>query len=293
MARVHTTTAGFLPGWSGAHVPNAVVLQRGADLDRFVTGQQDWVAGLAEPLRRQPGVSRVPALGTRPVCERPYVRTGPFRSTGILDTDGGVSPTRLQVVIPGPYTITSMIDDQHAPDEFETFQAVTDWLEAEIDRVPPHHGAMLLEPALVDREPGPNIVAELPRVIDRLAGPLSAPILHTWGGSPSPKVHAYLLDADIHAVGYDCAASPEGTAELLAEFGTTGALALGCLDATNGIGLAAETITELIERFLDRAFASTADPVYVLPNRPLAELPIESIAAMLVELGRIERERTP
>lgn len=290
MVRVVTTTAGFFPGWSRGGPPDVLSLQRQAGLDRLVTGQQDWVGWLAEPLRRQPAVSRVPAVETGDDTQPGYVRTGAFQSTGILSPEIDGRMDRFQVVLPGPYTLSTMLDDRRARDDGESVADIVRWLRHEIDECPAHRSVLILEPALVKQPPPSDIVEILPNQLDRLVKPLSDPVVYPWGGSVSPKTYAYLMDANLHAIGYDIIADSPGAIELIAEFGSPDAVALGCLDAIAGIGMSAPIITERLETIRSRSRMAAVDHLYVLPNRPLATLPVGTIQPLLEELGAVDRE---
>lgn len=152
---------------------------------------------------------------------------------------------------------------------------------------------MILEPALVHRPPTDDIAARLAALLDRVVAPLSDPILYPWGGALTEKVHAHALDADLHAMGYDAIADADGVVDLIAEFGTTDALAFGIVDAETGVGIRAEVIAERAETLRSRAFAEGTSPTYLLPNRPLAALPMGTVEPMLAELGSVERRVAP
>lgn len=293
MGRAITTTAGFLPVQPTDDPSDPVELQGLVGLDRIVTGQRTWARRLGEPLARQDSVSRIPAVTADGGTGPSYVRTGPFRPTGILRNDAGIDPDRLQVILPGPYTLFSMIDDRSAVDAIASLHAIADWLRAEVDLAPTHRTAMVLEPALVDDPPSDDVAESLPEIIDRVIGRLDDPIVYPWGGALTAKVHAHLLDADLHALGYDVVTDRGGCVELMAEYGTADAVALGCLDASAGVGLGADTIARRVEAILGDAFARTVDPIYLLPSHPLAALPRTTVEPMLAELGQVSRELTP
>lgn len=290
MVAVVTTTAGFFPGWSRGGPPEALSIQRQAGLDRLVTGKQDWVSWLAEPLRRQPAVSRVPAVETRGDDRPGYVRTGAFQSTGILCPELKDRTDQFQVVIPGPYTLSTMLDDPRARDAGETVADITEWLRKEIDDCPAHRTALILEPALVKQPPSSDIIEMLPEQLDRLVTPLNDPVVYPWGGTVTPTAYAYLMDANLHAIGYDIIADSAGAIELIAEFGSPDGVALGCLDAIAGIGVSAPIIIERLETVRSRSRMADVDHLYVLPNRPLATLPVGTIQPLLDELGAVDRE---
>jgi 5-methyltetrahydropteroyltriglutamate--homocysteine methyltransferase len=271
--------------------------QRDAGLDRVVEGQLRWDDMLAHPLTIHPAVETGGIV-------RYYDNNNFYReatvadeltfsgdvaaeleaTAAVRDTHGIEAP--LQAVLPGPYTLSQLAEDDHYGDEAAFLDAVADFLAAEVDAFPDHATLFLLEPSLVTDPPGDGPDERASDAIDRVARASDGTVVtHTYWGALTEKVYAHLLDADIDAVGVDLLHGRDDTLYNLNEYGVTDEVALGLVDGQNTRIESAETVADRIEWAQDQVVATTFDRVYATATTELFYLPVASYRAKLAALA--------
>jgi len=123
--------------------------------------------------------------------------------------------------------------------------------------------------------------------IDAVARATSADVVvHTYWAAFEEVTYAHLLDAAIDGVGYDLVTAPEASAEVAAEYGTPGSVALGVVDGQNTRVESPDLLRERVEWFEDRLpGAVDLDTVYVTSNTELFHLPVNRFEEKLAALG--------
>jgi len=268
------------------------VIDRQADagLDRVVEGQLRWDDMLAHPL----AVSE--AVETRGIVRyydnnnfyREAVVVDDLRATGDVAAELGaadVEETRLQGVLPDPYTLADLATDEHYGDEAALLEAVTDMLAEEVRQCPPMETLFLLAPSLVTAPPG-EAGERVAEAIDAVATAADAEVvLYPYWGALTEKAHAHVLDADIDALGYDLVSEPDDNLYNAQEYGTTDDVALGLVDGRNTLVESPETVRERIDWF-DDGTSGGYDRVYATANTELFYLPVNKFEAKLEALAR-------
>jgi 5-methyltetrahydropteroyltriglutamate--homocysteine methyltransferase len=270
-----------------------VEAQHDAGLDRVVEGQLRWDDMLAHPLCvhdsvRTEGIVRY--YDNNNFYREPVVE-------GELDFDGDVAAELeaaadltddLQAVLPGPYSLAALATDEHYGDERAFLAAVAEFLAGEAAAFPEDVETLfLLEPSLVTDAPGEGLDEAASAAVDEVAAAADAEVVvHTYWGAFDERVHAHLLDADVDALGYDLVTAPEASADLVAEYGTKDAVALGLVDGQNTLVESPATIDERVAWFEDRLpDASAPDTAYLTSNTELFYLPVSKFDAKLQALG--------
>ncbi|MFB6133523.1 MAG: 5-methyltetrahydropteroyltriglutamate--homocysteine methyltransferase [Halanaeroarchaeum sp.] len=267
--------------------------QRDAGLDLIVEGHARWDDMLAHPLAVHDNVETggiVRYYDNNNFYRDPVVR-------GDLDFDGDMAADLeaaasltddLQAVAPSPYSLAELATDEHYEDESVFFDAVTDFLAAEIEAFPPAvETVFLLDPSLVTNPPGDDRVEHVSEGIDRVANAADADVvLHPYWGALTERVHAHVLDADIDALGYDLVTDHEANLHNIAEYGTTEDVALGVVDGQNTLVEDPETILERVE-WIDQQTPSAQEfeTVYLTSNTELFYLPVNRFEAKLNALA--------
>ena len=263
-----------------------------AGLDRVVEGQLRWDDMLAHPLAVHDAVE------TRGLV-RYYDNNNFYREpvvTGALDADGDVAselaalgerPDPIQAVLPGPYSLAELATDAHYGDDEEFLAAVGRFLAGEVEAFPAVETLFLLEPSLVTDPPGTARGEAVGEAIDAVATAADADVVvHTYWDAFEDGTYAHLLDARIDGVGYDLIAAPDASAEVAAEYGTPGSVAVGVVDGQNTLVESPETIRERVEWFEARLpEAVDVETVYVTSNTELFYLPVNRFEEKLAALG--------
>jgi len=275
-----------------------VELQESAGLDRVVEGQARWDDMLAHPLAVHDDVD------TRGIV-RYYDNNNFYRDPvveGELDADGDVAAELsaaseltedLQAVLPGPYTLADLATDEYYGDDEEFLAAISEFLAGEAGAFPDAETLFLLEPSLVTSPPeedaeglagvGPERASE---AVDAVAGATDADVVvHGYWGGYEERVHAFLLDAAIDAVGYDLVSDHEAATYLVQEYGTKDDVALGLVDGQNTRVETADRVAERIEWFGEQVPVSEFDTTYVTSNTELFYLPTNKFEAKLAALA--------
>ena len=269
--------------------------QQAAGLDRIVEGQLRWDDMIAHPLAVHDAVE------TRGIV-RYYDNNNFYREPvveGELTADGDVGAELdaaaelvddgLQAVLPGPYSLADLATDEYYGDEDAFLDAIADFLAAETDAFPEIETLFLLEPSLVTDSPvdGGERASE---AIDTVAKAADADVVvQTYWGALKEKVHAYLLDAGIDAVGYDLVSDHEQAIYNINEYGTTDDVALGLVDGQNTLVETPAEIRERIEWFLEQT-TNDVETVYATPNTELFYLPVNKFEAKLESLAEAASE---
>ncbi|WEL17595.1 Methionine synthase II (cobalamin-independent) [Halorhabdus sp. SVX81] len=274
---------------------DVIEAQQAAGLDRVVEGQLRWDDMLAHPL------SVHDAVETRGIV-RYYDNNNFYREPvveGELTFDGDVgaeldaaaelAEEGLQAVLPGPYSLADLATDEYYGDEAAFLDAIADFLAEETGSFPDVETLFLLEPSLVTDPPadGGEHASE---AIDTVADAIDADVVvQTYWGALEEKVHAYLLDAGIDAVGYDLVSDHEQAIHNVNEYGTTDDVALGLVDGQNTLVETPAEIRERIEWFLGET-TNDFETIYATPNTELLYLPDNKFEAKLDALAAATTE---
>ena len=272
--------------------------QEAAGLDRIVEGQARWDDMLAHPLAVHDNVE------TRGIV-RYYDNNNFYRDPvvqGELDPSGDVPgelqaaaklTDDLQAVLPGPYTLSDLATDEYYGDDEEFLAAVTDFLVGELSAAPAVETLFLLEPSLVTNPPeedadglagvGPERASEAVKSVVNATD--ADVVVHGYWGVFEERTHAFLLDADVDALGYDLVSDHEQATYLVQEYGTEADVALGLIDGQNTKVETPERVRERIEWFQEQTPVSEYDTVYVTPNTELFYLPTNKLEAKLEALA--------
>ncbi|WEL21476.1 Methionine synthase II (cobalamin-independent) [Halorhabdus sp. BNX81] len=274
---------------------DVIEAQQAAGLDRVVEGQLRWDDMLAHPL------SVHDAVETRGIV-RYYDNNNFYREPvveGELTFDGDVgaeldaaaelAEEGLQAVLPGPYSLADLATDEYYGDEAAFLDAIADFLAEEAGAFPEVETLFLLEPSLVTDPPadGGEHASE---AIDTVADAIDADVVvQTYWGALEEKVYAYLLDADIDAVGHDLVSDHEQAIHNVNEYGTTDDVALGLVDGQNTLVETPAEIRERIEWFLGET-TNDFETIYATPNTELLYLPDNKFEAKLDALAAATTE---
>jgi len=272
-----------------------VANQRDAGLDRIVEGQGRWDDMLAHPLTVHDSVETggiVRYYDNNNFYRDPRV-VGDLTASGDVaeeldaaaDLLGDDDP--LQAVLPGPYTLADLATDEHYGDEAEFLDAVGDFLAGEAEAFPAHETLFLLEPSYVTNAPGDDLNELASETIDRVAAATDADVVvQTYWEAFEETAYAYLMDADVDAVGFDFVAADRDTnLEYVNELGTKADIALGLVDGQNTLVEDAETVAERVDWVHDQIPAQEFDTTYVTPNTETFYLPVNKHRAKLSVLA--------
>ncbi|WP_435349631.1 5-methyltetrahydropteroyltriglutamate--homocysteine methyltransferase [Haloarchaeobius sp. HRN-SO-5] len=264
-----------------------VEAQQDAGLDRVVEGQVRWDDMLAHPLAVHDSVD------TRGIV-RYYDNNNFYREPVVqdeLDFDGDVAAELeaaadltddLQAVLPGPYSLADLATDEYYGDETAFLHAVAEFLAGEADAFPDVETLFLLEPSLVENSPADGLDAELPEAIDTVASTVDADVVvQPYWGALDETVHAYLLDADVDAVGYDFVSDHEQNIYNLQEYGTKDDISLGLLDGQNTLVEEPEAVHDRVDWVFDNLPVAEFDTAYVTTNTETFYLPYGKFEAKL------------
>ena len=222
-------------------------------------------------------------------------RPAGFDDAGESVTLDGSPGDRLQATLPGPYTLSRLVTDDHYGDEAALLGAVGDFLAGEVERFPEHATLTLWEPSLVTDPPGDGTDERAADAVDRVARATDAPVVvGTAWAAFEEKPYAHLLDAAIDAVGFDFVnGARDRTLYCINEYGTTDDVALGVTDAQNTRVEDPETIADRAEWVHDQTHGSF-DRTYLTHTTGAFFLPVnrhrEKLAA-LAEGAEIARAR--
>jgi 5-methyltetrahydropteroyltriglutamate--homocysteine methyltransferase len=270
-----------------------VSLQQNAGLDRVVEGQLRWDDMLAHPLTVHENVETGGIV-------RYYNNNNFYRDptvVGDLTPSGDVAEELtaaaeqtddLQAVLPGPYSLFDLSNDDYYGDDADFLSALADFLAGEVREFPSHETLFLLEPSLVVNPPASDdLHARASEAIDRVASATDAEVVvHTYWGALSEKSYAHLMDADVAGFGFDFVAGDrEQTLYNLDEYGAKESAAFGLVDGQNTLVEDASTIRERVEWVRDQLAVAEFDTVYVTPNTETFYLPTNKFEAKLSALA--------
>ncbi|MGQ4555018.1 5-methyltetrahydropteroyltriglutamate--homocysteine methyltransferase [Halobellus sp. GM3] len=294
----------------------AVTDQREAGLDRIVEGQLRWDDMLVHPLAVHENVETggiVRYYDNNNFYRDPRV-VGELTPSGdvpnelaraaeLLDNggdadatdgsehadeaDGGADTDALQAVLPGPYSLSDLATDEHYGDEREFLSAIASFLGREVESFPAHETLFLLEPSLVESPPTDDVADAVPEAIDAVADATDADVVvHTYFGALDEKTYAYLMDADVSALGFDIVADDrEQTVYNASEYGVTDDVALGLADGQNTLVESPETLRERAAWFTERVPQTDFETAYLSTNTELFYLPVNRYREKLAALG--------
>jgi len=286
--------------------------QREAGLDRIVEGQARWDDMLAHPLAVHESVETrgiVRYFDNNNFYREPVV-TGDLTPDGDVAAElsaaadllatgsesGGASAGAaaeesgdaggLQAVLPGPYTLADLATDEHYGDEAAFFEAVADFLAAEVEAFPAVETLTLLEPSLVENPPDQDACERLAGGIDSVtAGTDGEVLVQPYWGALDEKVYAHVMDADLDALGFDLVSAPDENVYNAQEYGTPDSVALGVVDGQNTLVETPETIRERVDWFAERTPQNDYDTVFVTTNTETFYLPVNRFAEKLDALA--------
>jgi 5-methyltetrahydropteroyltriglutamate--homocysteine methyltransferase len=270
-----------------------VATQQEAGLDRVVEGQARWDDMLAHPLTVHDSVETggiVRYYDNNNFYRDPIV-TGDLTPDGDVATELTAAATHatdpLQAVLPGPYSLADLATDEYYGDEATFLHAVADFLAGEAGAVPDVETLFLLEPSLVTAPPESDDGHErVPEAIDTVAEAVDAEVvLYPYWGALEEKVYAYVMDADIDALGFDLVSDPDGNVYNAQEYGTPDNVALGVVDGQNTNVESAETVRERVDWFDGRTPQNGYDRVYATTNTETFYLPVNRFEEKLEALA--------
>ena len=264
--------------------------QVGAGLDRVVEGQPRWDDVLAHPLTIHENVETggiVRYYDNNNFYRDPQVQ-GELTPSGDVAAELAavdVDADALQAVLPGPYSLADLATDDHYGDEADFLDAVADFLAGEVEAFPGHETLFLLEPSLVESPPGDDANERASDAIDRVAAATDADVVvHTYWGAVPEKTYAYLMDADVEAIGFDFVTETEDALYNINEYGTKDQVALGLVDGQNTLVESPETIRDRVE-WVDERTHTDFERAYVTSNTELYYLPVNKFEEKLQALG--------
>ncbi len=264
--------------------------QVGAGLDRVVEGQPRWDDVLAHPLTIHENVETggiVRYYDNNNFYRDPQVQ-GELTPSGDVAAELAavdVDADALQAVLPGPYSLADLATDDHYGDEADFLDAVADFLAGEVEAFPDHETLFLLEPSLVESPPGDDANERASDAIDRVAAATDADVVvHTYWGAVPEKTYAYLMDADVEAIGFDFVTETEDALYNINEYGTKDQVALGLVDGQNTLVESPETIRDRVE-WVDERTHTDFERAYVTSNTELYYLPVNKFEEKLQALG--------
>ncbi|GAA0307988.1 5-methyltetrahydropteroyltriglutamate--homocysteine methyltransferase [Halarchaeum salinum] len=269
-----------------------VAVQREAGLDRVVEGQARWDDMLAHPLcvheHVRPG--RVVRYYENNNFYRQPVVEGPLTEDGDLAADLDVAARLtddLQAVVPGPYSLTDLARDEHYGSFAAFLDGVADFLAGEVAAFPDAvETVFVLEPSLITTPPDDDAHERVRDAIDAVNDAIDADVVvHTYWGALGEKLHAYLLDTGVAALGYDLVTAHDECAYLVQEYGTADSVALGVIDGQNTRVETPETVGDRLTWFRDSVPVSDFETVYATPNTGLFYLPTGPFEAKLDALA--------
>lgn len=216
-------------------VQSVVQAQRQAGFDVVVDGQLGWDQGLASPVHAADGVTAGTSVSTIPgaaTASQPRI-VGPVQAGNVLAPplrDASSRSDSVAVVVPGPYSLSTIVEDQYYGDDREVLAAMADLVAAELSEVPAHEQVIVHEPRLAT-DPPKDAFTAIPDAVDTAVAPTdSEVVLVPYGGVPTDRIHAHILDAAIDVLGYDFNADHDRAIELITEYGSTDAIAICALD---------------------------------------------------------------
>jgi len=273
-----------------APVESVVAAQRRAGIESVVDGQRGWTGGLAHPLLSATGVTPGaprPGLpgtagGPTPIVEAP-LEAGPVLGTELaVLADLATAPV---MVLPGPYTLATVADDRYYDDPAALLAAVAALLAAEVAAAPPMDTIVVHEPRLATRPPAEDLVARVPTALETvLAATAARSVVVPYGGVLTDRVHAHVLDADIDVLGYDLLADHDAAVDLVAEYGSTDAVALCVLDPTSRTSTS--TVADRVDWFRATVPDVVAfDAAILCPDRGLREVAPTRVETVLTALA--------
>ncbi|RCU46103.1 5-methyltetrahydropteroyltriglutamate--homocysteine methyltransferase [Haloplanus salinus] len=261
-----------------------------AGLDRVVEGQPRWDDVLAHPLTVHENVETggiVRYYDNNNFYRDPQVQ-GELTPSGDVAAELAavdVDADALQAVLPGPYSLADLATDDHYGDEADFLDAVADFLAGEVEAFPGHETLFLLEPSLVESPPGDDANERASDAIDRVAAATDADVVvHTYWGAVPEKTYAYLMDADVEAIGFDFVTETEDALYNINEYGTKDQVALGLVDGQNTLVESPETIRDRVE-WVDERTHTDFERAYVTSNTELYYLPVNKFEEKLQALG--------
>jgi len=280
--------------------------QQSTGLDRIVEGQLRWDDMLAHPLTTHDnfnpdGIVRYYDNNNfyrDPVVEGELTFSGDVAGELDAATDLLGDDDALQATLPGPYSLFDLATDDYYGDDGEFFEAISEFLGAEVEAFPEHETLYLLEPSLVEHAPNEDLQEQLAEAVDTVASETDADVVvHTYFGALDEKTYAHLMDADIEALGFDLVAGDrQDTLSNITEFGTKDAAALGIADGQNTLVESAETLEERVEWFEDQIPVQEFDRLYLSTNTEPFYLPVnkhrEKLAAIAAAANTDEEEVT-
>jgi len=270
--------------------------QRNAGLDRIVEGCPRWDDMLAHPLTLHDNVETggiVRYYDNNNFYRNPRI-VGELTPAGDVPADlaraadlldDGDPP--LQATLPGPHSLADLATDEHYGDDRTLLSAVADFLAGEVDAFPAHETLFLLDPSLVTAPPDDDLAPAVPKAIDTVAAATDADVIvSTYFGALDEKTYAYLMDADVDALGLDIVASDrEQTVYNAVEYGLTDDVALGVANGRNTLVESAETLRERAEWFVDQVPAADLGRVYLHTDTEPFYLPVNKHRAKLDAVG--------
>jgi len=261
-------------------------------LDRVVEGQLRWDDMLAHPLTVHDAVETrgiVRYYDNNNFYREPVVRDELDFSGDVaaeLDALGDLADGRTQAVLPGPYSLTDLATNEYYEGDREFFAAVAEFLAGEADAFPDVETLFLLEPSLVENAPDDDLATDLADAVATVADAVDAGVVvQPYWGALDEKTHAYLLDADVDAVGYDFVSNHEDNLYNINEYGTTEDVSLGLLDGQNTLVEDPETVRERVDWVHEQATNEAFDTTYVTPNTEPFYLPYAKYEAKLDALA--------
>ncbi|WP_299266742.1 5-methyltetrahydropteroyltriglutamate--homocysteine methyltransferase [Halorientalis sp.] len=271
--------------------------QQSVGLDRVVEGQGRWDDMIAHPL------AVADAVETRGIVRyydnnnfyREPVVTGDLAATGDvaaeLDAASEQVESGLQAVLPGPYSLADLATDDHYGDDAAFLDAVADFLADEVAEFPNVETLFLLEPSLVENPPDDGADERASEAIDAVASAADADVVaQSYWGALDEKVYAYLMDADVDAIGFDFVADHEDNVYNISEYGTKSDVALGIVDGQNTLVEEPETIAERIEWVDDNTPSTEFETIYATINTATFYLPSNKYEAKLDALAAVNSE---
>jgi 5-methyltetrahydropteroyltriglutamate--homocysteine methyltransferase len=266
--------------------------QQETGLGRVVEGQLRWDDMLAHPLAVHENVETGGIV-------RYYNNNNFYRNPTVVDdlTPSGDVASELetaaeltddlQAVLPGPYSLFDLAEDDHYGDDADFLDALAEFLAGEVAEFPAHETLFLLDPSLVVRPPDDDLAARASEALSTVADATDAEVVvHTYWGSLTEKTYAHLMDADVDALGFDFVAGDrEQTLYNLDEYGAKAGAALGLVDGQNTLVEDGETVRERVEWVRDRLAVAEFDTVYVTPNTETFYLPTNKFEAKLQALA--------
>lgn len=266
--------------------------QETAGLDAIVEGHARWDDMLAHPL------VVTDAVETRGIVRyydnnnfyREPVVTGELASTGDvgaeLDAAGELTNGPLQAVLPGPYSLSDLATDEYYEDDAAFLDAIADFLSGEIEQFPDVDSLFLLEPSLVTNPPDQPVVEELPAVFDTVIDAIDAPVtVYPYWGALEEQVYAYLMDADIDALGFDLVSAADANVYNAQEFGTPDDVVLGVVDGQNTQVESPETISERARWFNEQTPQNDYETITITTNTETFYLPVNRFKEKLETLA--------